>query len=150
MSGRHYRIPIGAESVYEQLRTWIDQLLGLPNGQATTWFPPAASAVKDANYFYIHILEEHYQNPSFKPWFDQAIATTWVQQVNAADWFAAVALIDAPPPAPVPDAWTLGREYRVGDLCTYSGVTYRCKIAHTPYDAGHPPPVVPAIWDVAT
>lgn len=146
MSGRHYRIPIGAESVYEQLRTWIDQSLGLPNGQATTWFPPAASAVKDVNYFYIHILEEHYQNPSFKPWFDQAIATTWVQQVNAADWHAAVSLIDAPSP-PTPEAWTVGQSVAIGDLRTYQGVTYRCQQAHTT-QTGWEPPSVPALWEV--
>src|SRR5690606_26610251 len=145
MTGRYYRIPIGAQSVYEQLREWLNDSLGLPNGRATTWFPPFDSAVKDANYIYCHVLEEHYQNPGFKPWFDQAISTTWVQQIDAADWHAAVALIDVAPP-PEPDVWTVGRAYEIGDFCTYNGVTYRCIQGHTA-QVGWTPPVVPALWE---
>lgn len=42
-------------------------------------------------------------------------------------------------------AWAAGTAYKVGDLVTYGGVTYRCLQAHTAL-VGWEPPNVPALW----
>lgn len=48
----------------------------------------------------------------------------------------------APPGVP---AWTAGTAYRVGDLVSYAGLSYRCRQAHTAL-AGWEPPNTPALW----
>lgn len=47
--------------------------------------------------------------------------------------------------APPTGAWTVGVAYKVGDLVTYQGNTYRCLQAHTS-QAGWTPTAVPALW----
>lgn len=49
---------------------------------------------------------------------------------------------------PSSGTWTAGTAYKVGDLVTYNGVSYRCRQAHTAL-AGWEPPNVPALWQVA-
>jgi chitinase len=44
-------------------------------------------------------------------------------------------------------AWTAGTAYKIGDLVTYSGKTYKCIQAHTAL-AGWTPNVVPALWGI--
>lgn len=52
----------------------------------------------------------------------------------------------SPTGTPAPGGtWTAGRSYQVGDQVTYSGLTYRCRQAHTAI-AGWEPPNVPALW----
>lgn len=41
--------------------------------------------------------------------------------------------------------WAAGTAYKVGDVVTYAGVSYRCIQAHTAL-AGWEPPNVPALW----
>ena len=43
------------------------------------------------------------------------------------------------------DAFTVGRAYRVGDMCSYSGKVYRAVQAHTS-QADWTPEKVPALW----
>ncbi len=44
-------------------------------------------------------------------------------------------------------AWTAGTAYKVGDLVTYGGKTYKCIQAHTAL-TGWEPPIVPALWQL--
>lgn len=44
-------------------------------------------------------------------------------------------------------AWTAGTAYKVGDLVTYSGKTYKCIQAHTALSVWTPD-VVPALWSI--
>jgi predicted carbohydrate-binding protein with CBM5 and CBM33 domain len=46
---------------------------------------------------------------------------------------------------PASGTWAAGTAYKVGDIVTYGGVTYRCLQAHTAI-AGWEPPNVPALW----
>jgi chitin-binding protein len=41
--------------------------------------------------------------------------------------------------------WKAGTAYKVGDVVTYNGVSYRCRQAHTAI-VGWEPPNVPALW----
>jgi chitin-binding protein len=41
--------------------------------------------------------------------------------------------------------WKAGTAYRVGDVVTYNGISYRCRQAHTAL-TGWEPPNVPALW----
>jgi hypothetical protein len=41
--------------------------------------------------------------------------------------------------------WTVGVAYKVNDIVTYQGKTYKCLQAHTS-QAGWTPSVVPALW----
>jgi hypothetical protein len=41
--------------------------------------------------------------------------------------------------------WAAGHAYRVGDVVTYAGISYRCLQAHTA-QTGWEPPIVPALW----
>jgi len=41
--------------------------------------------------------------------------------------------------------WKAGTAYKVGDVVTYNGISYRCRQAHTAI-AGWEPPNVPALW----
>lgn len=50
-----------------------------------------------------------------------------------------------PEPEPGAAAWAEGVAYKVGDLVTYAGVTYRCVQAHTAI-TGWTPAAVPALW----
>lgn len=56
--------------------------------------------------------------------------------------------VTSPPPKPAVPAWTEGAAYKVGDLATYAGTTYRCLQAHTAI-AGWTPAAVPALWTPA-
>jgi hypothetical protein len=38
-----------------------------------------------------------------------------------------------------------GHPYKVGDVVTYTGISYRCLQAHTS-QVGWEPPIVPALW----
>lgn len=50
------------------------------------------------------------------------------------------------PTSPAPTGtWAAGTAYRVGDVVTYNGLTYRCLQAHTALP-GWEPPNVPALW----
>ena len=53
-----------------------------------------------------------------------------------------------PEPEPGAPAWTEGVAYKVGDLATYAGTTYRCLQAHTAI-VGWTPAAVPALWTPA-
>ncbi|GAA2610965.1 lytic polysaccharide monooxygenase [Paractinoplanes durhamensis] len=44
--------------------------------------------------------------------------------------------------------WKAGTAYKVGDVVTYNGLSYRCRQAHTAL-AGWEPPNVPALWQAA-
>ena len=44
-------------------------------------------------------------------------------------------------------AWQANIAYKVGDLVTYQGLTYKCIQAHTSL-VGWEPPVVPALWQL--
>jgi predicted carbohydrate-binding protein with CBM5 and CBM33 domain len=48
--------------------------------------------------------------------------------------------------APSGTAWAAGTAYKVGDVVTYGGASYRCRQAHTAI-AGWEPPNVPALWE---
>jgi predicted carbohydrate-binding protein with CBM5 and CBM33 domain len=54
----------------------------------------------------------------------------------------------APPTTnpPAGGTWAAGTAYRVGDVVTYGGASYRCRQAHTAL-AGWEPPNVPALWE---
>jgi len=41
--------------------------------------------------------------------------------------------------------WKAGTAYKVGDVVTYNGISYRCRQAHTAIP-GWEPPYVPALW----
>jgi chitin-binding protein len=41
--------------------------------------------------------------------------------------------------------WRAGTAYKVGDVVTYNGISYRCRQAHTAI-SGWEPPNVPALW----
>ncbi len=43
--------------------------------------------------------------------------------------------------------WAAGTAYKVGDLVTYNGKTYKCIQAHTALEVW-PPDVVPALWNL--
>ncbi|WP_369011180.1 carbohydrate-binding protein, partial [Streptosporangium carneum] len=43
------------------------------------------------------------------------------------------------PTSPPASPWKAGTYYRVGDLVTYNGSTYRCLAAHTAYPGWEPP-----------
>ena len=47
---------------------------------------------------------------------------------------------------PASGTWKAGTAYKVGDVATYGGVSYRCRQAHTAL-AGWEPPNVPALWE---
>jgi chitinase len=51
------------------------------------------------------------------------------------------------PPTTPPGSttWAAGHAYKVGDVVTYAGVSYRCLQAHTA-QTGWEPPIVPALW----
>ena len=50
------------------------------------------------------------------------------------------------PPTTTPTGtWKAGTAYKVGDVVTYNGVSYRCRQAHTAI-VGWEPPNVPALW----
>lgn len=51
------------------------------------------------------------------------------------------------PPPPANAEWAPGVAYKVGDLVTYQGQTYRCLQAHTS-QAGWTPVTVPALWQL--
>jgi chitin-binding protein len=51
----------------------------------------------------------------------------------------------APPTGTPTGTWAAGTAYRVGDVVTYGGRSYRCRQAHTAL-AGWEPPNVPALW----
>src|SRR3954465_3988371 len=51
----------------------------------------------------------------------------------------------APPTTSPSGTWAAGTAYKVGDVVTYNGVSYRCRQAHTAL-AGWEPPNVPALW----
>jgi chitin-binding protein len=53
-----------------------------------------------------------------------------------------------PPPTTTPPSsgtWSAGTAYKVGDVVTYSGASYRCVQPHTAI-AGWEPPNTPALW----
>ncbi len=50
-----------------------------------------------------------------------------------------------PTTPPAGGTWAVGTAYKVGDVVTYGGVSYRCRQAHTAI-AGWEPPNVPALW----
>ena len=50
-----------------------------------------------------------------------------------------------PTTAPAGGSWAAGTAYRVGDVVTYGGRSYRCLQAHTALP-GWEPPNVPALW----
>ena len=64
-----------------------------------------------------------------------------------ADWTppATPALWQDVTPAP-PGAWSYPVAYKIGNIVTYQGLTYKCLQAHTS-QAGWTPPVVPALWN---
>ena len=62
------------------------------------------------------------------------------EQVSPAD-------VPTPPATPAAPAWETGKAYKVGDLLTYKGKTYRIAQAHT--SAAHwTPDAVPALYTV--
>lgn len=69
--------------------------------------------------------------------------------VTQADWTPpnVPALWQEYDPHPQPGAWAYPVAYKIGDLVTYQGATYRCIQAHTS-QAGWTPPAVPALWQV--
>ena len=48
---------------------------------------------------------------------------------------------------PAPGAWAAGVAYKVGDVVTYNGQSYKCLQAHTS-QPDWTPPVVPALWQL--
>ncbi len=51
----------------------------------------------------------------------------------------------APPTTGATTSWKAGTAYKIGDVVTYNGISYRCRQAHTAI-AGWEPPYVPALW----
>ena len=49
--------------------------------------------------------------------------------------------------APATGEWKVGVAYKVNDIVTYQGKTYKCLQAHTS-QAGWTPPAVPALWQL--
>jgi len=51
----------------------------------------------------------------------------------------------APPTNNPTGTWRAGTAYKIGDVVTYNGISYRCRQAHTAL-AGWEPPNAPALW----
>jgi predicted carbohydrate-binding protein with CBM5 and CBM33 domain len=51
----------------------------------------------------------------------------------------------APPTSNPTGTWKAGTAYKIGDVVTYNGISYRCRQAHTAL-VGWEPPNAPALW----
>lgn len=109
--------------------------LDLSDDQFAAWQPGLAVAVGDVLVF-------------------EGVAYEVVQEhTTQADWTPPVvpALFSRfrDPEAPQGQAWQPATAYALNDHVTYQGVEYTCIQAHTS-QAGWAPPIVPALWQVAT
>jgi hypothetical protein len=70
---------------------------------------------------------------------------TWQSDISANVWHPGVyGWTNLTPPPPTP-AWAYPVAYKINDLVTYGGNTYKCRQAHTS-QAAWTPPAVPALW----
>lgn len=74
---------------------------------------------------------------------------------NGQPWIGQLFVVVAsapttPPPTPAAPEWSATAAYKVGDLCTRGGVTYRCLVAHGPEYQGTWGPPQASVWAVVT
>lgn len=70
---------------------------------------------------------------------------TWINTIKDNVWKPGVTGWTNLTPPVDNGVWTYPKAYKIGDIVTYTGVTYKCLQAHNS-QAGWTPPVVPALW----
>ena len=85
-------------------------------------------------------------NPTPTPSPSRTAPPTTAAPTTAAPTTAAPTTAAPTTAAPtVSGTWKAGTAYRIGDVVTYNGVSYRCRQAHTALP-GWEPPYTPALW----
>lgn len=78
-----------------------------------------------------------YNNKTYRCLQAHTTQTDWTPPATPALWVEVTVT--------TPGAWAVGVAYKVNDIVTYNGSTYKCLQAHTS-QATWTPPAVPALW----
>jgi chitinase len=116
-----------------------------PVSNTGSWNPNTAYRVGDIvtyNGGYYRCIQAH---TSLTGWEPAIVPALWQATAPVSTYPAPTGGISPPPVSNSGTAWTTNTAYKVGDVVTYDGKSYKCIQAHTSL-TGWAPCYVPALW----